>query len=106
MDSGYLPLLAAQLAAAGFACVRFTCKPPHLPTRTAAFQVCHSGCADENRRCDFGVFSSSTEHECRLEARMAKSWKHRAGQSYRWCRGAAMLCCGAILGLGGGSHGR
>ncbi|KAG2441821.1 hypothetical protein HXX76_003429 [Chlamydomonas incerta] len=39
MDSGYLPLLAARLAAAGFACVRFTCKPPHLPTRVAAFEA-------------------------------------------------------------------
>ncbi|PNW71578.1 hypothetical protein CHLRE_16g660024v5 [Chlamydomonas reinhardtii] len=47
MDSGYLPLLAAQLAAAGFACVRFTCKPPHLPTRTAAFQAVLRAAATE-----------------------------------------------------------
>ncbi|GLC45368.1 hypothetical protein PLESTM_001725200 [Pleodorina starrii] len=39
MDSGYLPRLASALAAAGVACVRFTCRTLHLPTRVAAFQA-------------------------------------------------------------------
>lgn len=43
MDSGYLPYLATELAARGTACVRFTCRTLHLPSRAAAFQVCRLG---------------------------------------------------------------
>lgn len=37
-ESGNMPAYARAFAAAGIPCICFTCKPPNLATRTAAFQ--------------------------------------------------------------------
>ena len=40
MNSGRLPLYTDALAGAGFPVLRFTIKPPHMPTRVKCCQAC------------------------------------------------------------------
>jgi hypothetical protein len=68
MNSGRLPLYADALAGAGFPVLRFTIKPPHMPTRVKCCQARQRMCA-----------SAGSCGQCWISA-------HPARQAHRWFR--------------------
>ncbi|KAG2451733.1 hypothetical protein HYH02_003513 [Chlamydomonas schloesseri] len=102
MDSGHLPQLAAQLAAAGVAVVRFTCKPPHLPTRVAAFEAVLRAAAAEwpETRCVRRWFAAGHSMGGRAACEVAHtSWQQQ--QQLGHPQHPGQQSCGAEAPAGG-----